>query len=212
MYLLLGVLLVVFDIALEFHRLLNGLGHGFCHVRARRGGDNSIHARWLCQLKVTLFINDDGPIAIFFRLVGYGNGLLPGLQDGLVLGNGSFSCLGTRQALEEDEGGIVQDQKGLQKVTKARGKDAQNGRHGLADPQASSREGSRIQGRKADAGDSTECRAKDGKGKASGLTKFVSDHSWKGNRRGFNLTFACKVRRLKAHTVGVAAVVTNDWL
>ena len=196
---LLGFVVIVFTV--EFHRMLDGGCHGL-------GRHNSVDTRRLGQFKVSLVVDNDGPVSILFRLLGHDDGLLPGLHNGFVLFDGPLSVRGTRKASDEDQRSVVHDQKGLQKVAKAGGKDTQNGRHGLPDPKAGRRKGSGINGGKTDSGDASERRTKDREGKASSLSKFVADHSGKRDFTGNNihLGFAGKVCRLDGNTGGMAVV------
>ncbi len=177
---------------------------GSCHGLGRH---NPIHTGRLGQFKVSILADDDGPVTILFRLFGHDYCLLPGPQNCFVFLHGPLSVRGTRKAPDEDQWGVVHDQKWLQKVAKAGGKDTQNGRHGLSDPEAGRRKGSRINGGKTDSGDAAERRTKDRKGKAGSLSKFVADHSGKGDLVGdFDLGFASKMCRLDGNTGGMAVV------
>mmetsp|Transcript_26522 Transcript_26522/g.56840 ORF Transcript_26522/g.56840 Transcript_26522/m.56840 type:complete len:294 (-) Transcript_26522:399-1280(-) len=184
-------------VAVDFHCLFYARRHGFRHGCVL-GLEDPVDAGWLRQLEVSVVVDDHGPIAIPFRLFGHGDGVLPGLADGLVLFEGSFPGRGTGQAPQQDQRGVVEDQKGLQKVPKAGGEDAEQDGHRFADPQARRRQGTGVQGRQTDPGDSPQRRSKDREGKARGLAESAAEHGGEGRRNDGVAAFfasAGKVRR-----------------
>jgi len=180
-----GLFLVVVTpgrIALEFHRLFDGRRHGFRQsgIGFRKRLALAVHAGGFRQLKVSVVIDDHGPVSIEFRLFGHDNGLLPGRQDGFVLGDGPLPVGGTRKAPQEYQWGVVKDQKGLQKEPKAGGEDTEQDRHRFSDPQSRRCEGPGVQRRQADSGHAPERRPEDREGKSGGLAEAVADHALDG--------------------------------
>jgi len=165
------------QLALDFHRVLDRLRHGLCHL----GILATVDTGGLGQFEIAILANGHRPVSRLFRLFGHGDGLLPGLDDRLVLGHRLFSVGGTRHAAQENERRVVKDQQGLQKVSKSRREDAEDHRHGLADPESRCGQGSGVERCQADPGDPPQRRPKDSEGKARGLAEPIADHAGKGD-------------------------------